>query len=218
MAQDASTQSARAILRGYQMSASKAREVLDLIRGKSAFKAMEILSLTERGAAPVVAKVLRSAVANAANLYGLPPDELYVSVAFADEGSTLKRFRPRARGRAGQIRKRTCHITVIVERLPEDKLRIIREKRRNETVNRRTRRVRGSRRGDVSEEVQEALATVPSTAAPGITPAIETSEPVAESAEIELPESESVADEAVETADASEAEAEDVAPEEEEKS
>lgn len=218
MAQGTSEQSARAILRGYQMSASKAREVLDLIRGKSAFKAMEILSLTERGAAPVIAKVLRSAVANAANLYGLPPDELYVSVAFADEGSTLKRFRPRARGRAGQIRKRTCHITVIVERLPEDKLRIIREKRRNETVNRRTRRVRGSRRGEVSEEVQEALATVPSNAAPGIIPASETSESVLDSTEIQLPESESVAAEAVETADAPEAEAEDVAPEEEEKS
>ena len=72
--------------------------------------------------ARVVAKVLASAVANARNNDQLDPDELYVSACYADEGTTLKRWRPRARGRATRIRKRTCHITVIVSRLPEDRL------------------------------------------------------------------------------------------------
>ena len=148
---------ARAILRGSQMSASKAREVLDLIRGKTAVAAMNTLMITERGAAEVVAKVLRSAVANAQHRYGIPPEELYVVATFADEGATLKRFRPRARGRAGRIRKRTCHITVVVERMPEDKLQAIREKQRAEATNRRARRVRSSRKSSVAEEAQAAL-------------------------------------------------------------
>jgi large subunit ribosomal protein L22 len=139
------------------MSASKVREVLDLIRGKSAIAAMETLSLVERGAAEPVAKLLRSAVANAAHLHGLPPDELYVATTFADEGTTLKRFRPRARGRAGRIRKRTSHVTIIVERLPEARLAVIREKRRGEELNRRARRVRSSRGESVAASAQEAL-------------------------------------------------------------
>lgn len=148
---------ARAILRKHQASASKAREVLDLVRGKSAVKAMEILSLTERDVALVVAKVLRSAVANAGNLYGIPPEELFISRAFADEGTTIKRFKPRARGRAGKILKRSCHITIEVERLPEEKLRIIREKTRNDVASRRSRRVRASRSSDVGAEAEAAL-------------------------------------------------------------
>ncbi len=138
-------QSARAMHRSYQMSASKVREVLDLIRGESVVNAMARLSLTERGAAEVVAKLLRSAVANAANLYGLPPEELYVSETFANEGATLKRFRPRARGRAGRIRKRTSHIVIEVQRLSEDELRRLREKSRDNASGRRASRVRSSR-------------------------------------------------------------------------
>ena len=112
----------RAVLRHYRMSAYKARQVLDLIRGKDVDRADEILRSTPREAARVVGKVLASAVANARNNDQLDPEELYVSACYADEGTTLKRWRPRARGRATRIRKRTCHITVIVSRLPEDRL------------------------------------------------------------------------------------------------
>jgi large subunit ribosomal protein L22 len=126
------------------MSATKAREVLDLIRGEEVLHAAEILRFSERQAAQPVAKVLASAVANAVTNELLDPDELFVAACFADEGPTAKRFRPRARGRAGKIRKRTCHITVIVSRLPEDQL----ARRRRQAANQgsaRARRVLGGR-------------------------------------------------------------------------
>ena len=94
----------------------KVRAVLDQIRGKSYVDAMEILTLSERDAAVPVRKVVESAVANAEHNDGLDAAELYVSACYADEGPTLKRWRPRARGRATRIRKRSCHITVIVSR------------------------------------------------------------------------------------------------------
>ena len=112
----------RAQVRYSRMSAYKAREVLDLIRGKEVQQALEILQFVERDAAIVIRKCLASAMANAEHNVQIDCDELYVSACFADEGPTLKRWRPRARGRATRIRKRTCHITVIVSRLPEDKL------------------------------------------------------------------------------------------------
>jgi len=112
----------RAQVRYVRMSAYKVREVLDLIRDKEVGLADEILKFGERDAAIVIRKCLASAVANARHNNGLEPDELYVAACFADEGPTLKRWRPRARGRATRIRKRTCHITVIVSRLPEDAL------------------------------------------------------------------------------------------------
>ena len=97
-------------------SAYKAREVLNQIRGKSYAQAAEILAFSERGIARNVLKVLDSAVANAEHNDGQLAEELFVSACYADEGSTMKRWRPRARGRATRIRKRTCHITVIVSR------------------------------------------------------------------------------------------------------
>ena len=97
----------RAVHRSAGFSAYKAREVLDLIRNKSVAEARTILQFCERSAADEVAKVLDSAVANAANNNDIPPDELFVSACYADEGSTMKRWRPRARGRATRIRKRT---------------------------------------------------------------------------------------------------------------
>lgn len=106
----------RAQHRHARMSASKARLVLDLIRGKSVAEARTILQFSERDAATTIAKVLDSAVANAANNNDIPPEELFVATAYADEGPTMKRWRPRARGRATRIRKRTCHITLIVGR------------------------------------------------------------------------------------------------------
>lgn len=106
----------RASVRNTHVSAYKAREVLDLIRNASYGKASEILEFTERDVAQVIRKCLDSAVANAEHNDDIPAEELYVSACFADEGPTMKRFRPRARGRASRIRKRTCHITVIVSR------------------------------------------------------------------------------------------------------
>jgi large subunit ribosomal protein L22 len=119
------TQSFRAKARYLRVSAYKVREVLDLIRGMDAERARETLRLSERDAATIVDKVLASAMANGENHHEHPvaTDELYVSACYADEGPTLKRWRPRARGRATRIRKRTCHVTVIVSRIPEDELR-----------------------------------------------------------------------------------------------
>jgi len=101
-------------------SAYKAREVLDKIRGMDVRSADEFLQFTERDIAIDVRKVLASAVANAVNNDGMDADDLYVRACFADEGPTLKRFRPRARGRAARIRKRTSHITVIVDTLTDE--------------------------------------------------------------------------------------------------
>jgi large subunit ribosomal protein L22 len=135
----------RAVLRHSGMSASKARQVLDLIRGQDVDRAAEILIGTERGAAEVIGKVLNSAVANAAHNDHQNPEELYISACYADEGTTAKRWRPRARGRATRIRKRTCHITIIVSRLPEAKLE--QRRTRMEAVSaHRSRRVDASRR------------------------------------------------------------------------
>lgn len=112
----------RAKARYIRSSAYKAREVLDLIRGLDVKAADELLQFSERDIAIVIRKVLASAVANAQNNDGQDPEELYVSACYSDEGPTLKRFRPRARGRAGAIRKRTCHITVVVDRLSDSAL------------------------------------------------------------------------------------------------
>ena len=112
----------RAVVRNVRSSAYKAREVLNIIRGESYGRASEILEFSDRGIATVVRKCLDSAVANAENNDGLPAEELFVAACYADEGPTLKRWRPRARGRATRIRKRTCHITVIVGRYSPEQL------------------------------------------------------------------------------------------------
>lgn len=105
---------AKAIARYVRISPRKARIVIDQIRGKSVPAAQEILRFTNRGAAETVEKTLNSAVANAEHLHHARPDSLVVKAAFADEGPTLKRIRPRAKGSASPIRKRTSHITIIV--------------------------------------------------------------------------------------------------------
>jgi len=155
----------RAVLRHYHMSATKARQVLDLIRGEEVERAEEILRTTPREAARVISKLLGSAVANARNNDGLDPDELYVSACYADEGTTLKRWRPRARGRATRIRKRTCHITVIVSRLPEDRLARRRARQAASAGASRARRVAASRRSPRSEEAAEQVVLTPRTEA-----------------------------------------------------
>ena len=112
----------RAEVKYLRVSAYKAREVLDLVRGLHVDDADGVLEFTDRAVAIEIRKVLASAVANAEHNDSLDPNELYVSACFADEGPTLKRWRPRARGRATRIRKRTCHITVIVSRMEPKKL------------------------------------------------------------------------------------------------
>lgn len=105
----------KAIVKHVRISSSKVRIVLDLIRGKSVADAFAILMLTPKGASEIVAKLLKSAVANAENNLGLSVDTLVVAETYATEGATMKRFRPRAQGRATRIRKRTSHITVILD-------------------------------------------------------------------------------------------------------
>ena len=112
----------RAEVKYLRVSAYKAREVLDLIRNLHVDDADGVLEFTDRAVAIEIRKALASAVANAEHNDSLDPNELYVSACFADEGPTLKRWRPRARGRATRIRKRTCHITVIVSRMDPKKL------------------------------------------------------------------------------------------------
>jgi len=108
------TEQVKAVARYIRMSPHKVRRVLDQIRGRSYQEALIILEFMPYRACDPVLKVLRSAVANAENNNGLDPASLVISEAFADAGPTLRRFRPRAQGRAYQIRKPTCHITIAV--------------------------------------------------------------------------------------------------------
>jgi len=104
----------RAQAKYIRQSPYKVRRVLDLVRGLPVENARDVLAFTNRRAAGTIRKVLESAVANAEHNHALDGDELFVAEAFADEGPTLKRYRPRARGRATRIRKRTSHITIVV--------------------------------------------------------------------------------------------------------
>ena len=106
--------SAKATAKTVRTSPRKARLVIDLIRGKSVAEAISILKFTPNKAAGIIEKVLMSAVANAENNFGLEKANLVVSETFANEGPTMKRFRPRAKGSASPINKRTSHITVVV--------------------------------------------------------------------------------------------------------
>lgn len=110
--------SATAVAKYVGISASKARRVINLVRGKSVEEALDILRWAPQSASEPVAKVIASAAANAQNNSGLDPRSLVVVTVYADEGPTAKRIRPRAQGRAFRIRKRTSHITVIVESRP----------------------------------------------------------------------------------------------------
>ena len=107
--------SASATARYVRVTPMKARRVIDLVRGKSVAEALAILKYAPQGAAEPVAKVVASAAANAENNFGLDPRTLVVSECWANEGPTMRRYQPRAQGRAFQIRKRTSHITVVVE-------------------------------------------------------------------------------------------------------
>lgn len=105
---------AKSVARTVRIAPRKARIVIDLIRGKQVGEAIAILRLTQKAASPIIEKVLKSAIANAEHNYEMDVNNLVVSQAFVDEGPTLKRFRPRAQGRASAINKRTSHITLVV--------------------------------------------------------------------------------------------------------
>ena len=124
----------KAVAKYLRGSSSKAREVLDLIRGLDVHRADEVLQFTTRDVARDVRKVLASAVANAIHNDGQDADELFVLACYADEGPTLRRFRPRARGRATRIRKRTCHITVVVARLSDERLEVLANRQQARTT------------------------------------------------------------------------------------
>jgi large subunit ribosomal protein L22 len=104
----------QAVLRGARLSAQKGRLVADMVRGKSVAEALDLLTFSPQKGAAIVKKVLESAIANAEHNDGADVDELSIATIFVDEGMTMKRIRPRAKGRADRIFKRTSHITVKV--------------------------------------------------------------------------------------------------------
>ncbi len=158
----------RAQAKWVRTSARKARLVAEHIRGRPVAEARAVLAFTPRAAAREMEKVLRSAVANAEANHGLHGDDLVVHAAYVDEGPTLKRWRARARGRVARIRKRTCHITVILEQSPE-------ALKRAETTRSRRPTVRRSRSAETQAPKAEAPVATATPEAPA-TPA----EPAAE--------------------------------------
>ena len=180
-------------------SAYKARAVLDLIRGLDVRRADEVLQFTERGIATDVRKVLASAVANATNpinagAYIADADELFVIACFADEGPTLRRFSPRARGRATRIRKRTCHITVVVARMSERRLAVAQARAEGVSSS-----AAAGRRARVERSRQRAQAA--KKAADSKTPDSKGVGPKTSEAELEVGEDEAVEETIVETVD-----------------
>ena len=151
---------AKASVRNIRVSAFKARPVLRLIQGESYGEAIEILKFCERGAADVIDKCLRSAAANAEHNEGIDPEEMFVFSCFADEGPTMRRWRPRARGRATRIHKRTSHITIQLVRYTPEELaeRTARESTTSAAAaEARRRRVAASRGEDEALEDAEDL-------------------------------------------------------------
>ncbi|HEY7875473.1 MAG TPA: 50S ribosomal protein L22 [Actinomycetota bacterium] len=129
-----------------RISPTKARLVVNLIRGRHVDDARRVLKFTQRAAAAPIAKVLESAIANAEHNRGLPGDELVVARAWIDEGPTLKRFRPRALGRATRIRKRTCHISIVVGR-SEDTIAELPERPASKQTTKRARKTTAGKEG-----------------------------------------------------------------------
>ena len=135
---DTDTRQALARVRHMPSSPTKVRPVLQLIAGQDVMSARDTLRLSDRGVSNDIAKVLDSAVANAEHNANIPEDELYIAHAYADEGPTMKRWRPRARGRGTRIRKRTTHLTIVVARFGDEQLE--QRRRADETGGRAPRR------------------------------------------------------------------------------
>ena len=201
----------RAQVRYVRVSAYKAREVLNLIRDLHVEEADQVLAFTERDISNVIRKALASAVANATNNDSQDPETLKVVSAYADEGPTLKRWRPRARGRATRIRKRTCHITIIVARMSDTELSQRNRKAaasgaKGTAASRASRRdrVAKSRKAEEAPMVEEAVTDEVATEETAVeeitTEAVEAEEteaeaPAAETEEETTTEEESAADE-----------------------
>ncbi len=152
--------SATAKARFVRVSPTKARRVIDLVRGKSVAEALDILRWAPQAASEPVAKVIASAAANAQNNDGLDPATLVVATIHADEGPTAKRIRPRAQGRAFRIRKRTSHITVIVESRPDNK-----KNAGTSASAARSRRAQGSKAAGAQKSTKPAAKTTATTEA-----------------------------------------------------
>jgi large subunit ribosomal protein L22 len=202
-------------------SASKARVVLDLIRGLDVRTADEVLQFTDRHIAHDIRKVLASAVANAVNNDDQDADELFVVACFADEGPTLRRFRPRARGRATRINKRSCHITVIVARMSDERIAIItaRQERAGGSTGRgrpqssaASRRARVERSRQQAAGAEEAIDAIDETEIDDVETAVEADEQNAVDTTAELAADAEEAEEA--EAEGAEAEAATAAEEE----
>ena len=187
----ASQVAARATARYPHVSPYKVRQVLQLVRGLPVEDANRILQLSEKDAADDVSKVLNSAVANAEHNLALEPEELFVARAWADEGPTRKWGQPRARGRYFRVRKRTTHLTIILERFDTEELE---ERRRRDEASgrgaavqqrRRAERVRRSRQAAVEEEP-----TADEEANADATELVEVDEAAAEATEAQEPEGE----------------------------
>ncbi|MCO8125745.1 50S ribosomal protein L22 [Acidimicrobiia bacterium EGI L10123] len=200
----------RAQVKNVRMSATKARAVLDLIRGLAIDEAASVLAYTERGAAEVVGKCLDSAIANAEHNDQIDPATLFVSACYADEGRTMYRWRPRARGRATKIRKRTCHITIIVSPMPADMFAIEQAKReavpgtraarrRGQEASTRAARVAASQQSDdVAESAEDAgivdTDAVATEAVEGVDETTEVSAPPADDSVAEVAEDQGIVD------------------------
>jgi large subunit ribosomal protein L22 len=170
------TQTVRAQAKWVRTSARKARLVAEHIRGRSVPEARAVLAFTPRAAARDMEKVLRSAVANAEANLGWNGEDLFVSAAYVDEGPTLKRWRARARGRVARIKKRTCHITLVLEQSPEAVA--TRRRRRSAAGETEPRRRIPAPRRRAKGEAQEPEATVTEAAV------VETEEPQVEEAPV----------------------------------
>jgi len=179
MANTTTKSGVRATVRYLHTSAYKVRQVLELVRGLPVGDAERILQLCQKDAAADILKLLGSAIANAEHNNQLPADELYIALAWADEGPTRKHGQPRARGRYFRIRKRTSHVTIVLERFALDELET--RRRREEatgkgaavTQRRRAERVRRSRAPEPetaeAEEVAEVEAVEPEATTPEAT-------------------------------------------------
>jgi len=187
MANTTTKSGVRATVRYLHTSAYKVRQVLELVRGLPVGDAERILQLCQKDAAADILKLLGSAIANAEHNNQLPADELYIALAWADEGPTRKHGQPRARGRYFRIRKRTSHVTIVLERFALDELET--RRRREEatgkgaavTQRRRAERVRRSR-------APEPETTEPETTEPETAEAVEAVEPEATTPEATEPE------------------------------
>ena len=182
----------RASVRGARFSASKARVVLDLVRGLDVVNADQVLQFTEREAARVVRKVLASAVANAVNNDGLEAETLFVKACYADEGPTMRRFSPRARGRATRVNKRTCHITIVLGVMDSDKLTIVQARRERAVSGRRAGRAGGvaDRRARVQKSREKVAASSSDSTASESTASEATASEATESESTATPEAE----------------------------